>query len=164
MSVVGLWASTMVLIIYNEMHHQLPGCIVPTSTTAGIVIDCNKVLSSSYSSIFGVPLEVFAVGYFLVNLLLIYFIAFGAKKLFRASFKILFAWRFVGLCIVPYLVTVELFFVKAICIYCTIMHASIIIDFAIISYFLYYKNSLSPYLVEEYRENSDQSLAREIHD
>lgn len=147
MSVVGLWASAMVLIIYNTLHHQLPGCIVPTGSSSGIQFNCDKVLSSSYSTIFGIPLEAVAVGYFVVNLLLIYFVAFGTERIFRASFKTLFVWRFLGLCIVPYLITVELFIVRSICLYCTIMHLSIIIDFAIISYFLYYKNSLLPYLL-----------------
>lgn len=149
MSVVGLWASAMVLIIYNTLHQHLPGCFVSTGSSSGIQIDCDKVLSSSYSTIFGVPLEVIAVGYFIVNLLLIYFVAFGSDRLFHASFKTLFLWRFLGLCIVPYLITVELFIVKSICLYCTVMHVSIIVDFAIISYFLYYKNSLTPYLVDK---------------
>lgn len=148
MSVIGLWASAMVLIIYNALHHQLPGCVVSTDSSSGIQIDCNKVLSSSYSTIFGIPLEAIAVGYFIVNLLLIYFVAFGSERLFRASFKTLFVWRFLGLCIVPYLITIELFIVKSICLYCTVMHASIIVDFAIISYFLYYKKALTPYLVD----------------
>ena len=149
MSVVGLWASSMVLIIYNTLHRQLPGCVISTGSSSGIQINCDKVLSSSYSTIFGIPLEAIAVGYFFVNLLLIYLVAFGSKRLFNASFKTLFVWRFLGLCIVPYLITIELFVVKSICLYCTIMHTSIIIDFVIISYFLYYKNSLSPYLVEK---------------
>jgi hypothetical protein len=28
---------------------------------------------------------------------------------------------------------------KAICVYCTIMHACILVDFAIVTYFLFYK-------------------------
>jgi uncharacterized membrane protein len=51
----------------------------------------------------------------------------------------LFGWRFIGIVIVPYLVFVELFLVKAICIYCTVMHVAIIADFIIISYLLFYK-------------------------
>jgi uncharacterized membrane protein len=59
--------------------------------------------------------------------------------LFRTSLKALFGWRFLGIVIVPYLVFVELFLAKAICVYCTIMHVAIIADFLIISYLLFYK-------------------------
>lgn len=145
MSIIGLWASAMVLIIYNTLHQQLPGCTLP-STGSGIQINCNKVLGSSYSTIDGVPLEVFAVAYFIVNLVLIYLIGFGTEGMYKRAFKTLFVWRFLGICIVPYLIIVELFFVKAICLYCTTMHAAIIIDFGIISYFLYYKKSIRNYV------------------
>ncbi|MDG6924333.1 MAG: vitamin K epoxide reductase family protein, partial [Nitrososphaerota archaeon] len=145
MSVIGLWASTMVLVIYNTLHHSLPACTLPSSGSGGIVVNCDKVLGSSYSSIDGVPLEVFAVVYFIVNLALIYLIGFGTDSIYKAAFKTLFVWRFLGICIVPYLIVVELFLVKAICLYCTTMHAAIIIDFIIISYFLYYKKSLLSY-------------------
>ena len=107
MSVVGLWASTMVLIVYNTLHHQLPACTIPTPGS-GIEINCGKVLSSPYSMIFGVPLEVFAVAYFIVNLALIYLVGFGTEKIYRTAFKTLFVWRFLGICLVPYLVVVEL--------------------------------------------------------
>jgi uncharacterized membrane protein len=145
MSVVGLWASSMVLVVYNTLHHQLPACTLPTPGS-GIQINCGKVLSSPYSTIFGVPLEVFAVAYFIVNLALIYLVGFGTEKIYRAAFRTLFVWRFLGICLVPYLVVVELFLVKAICLYCTTMHIAIIIDFGIISYFLYYKKDLRGYI------------------
>ena len=137
MSVFGLWASSMVLIIYNTLKQSLPFC--PVQQGPGIVLNCDSVLSSRYSQVFGIPLELFAVAYFIMNLLLVYFIAFGSHRLFRASLNILFGWRFLGIAIVPYLVFVELFLIKAICVYCTIMHVAIIADFVIISYLLFYK-------------------------
>jgi uncharacterized membrane protein len=107
-----------------------------------IVINCGKILSSPYSTVFGIPLEVFAVAYFLANLGLIYLVGFGPDWIYKISFRTLFIWRFLGLAIVPYLVIVELFVVKAICLYCTTMHVSIMVDFAIISYFLFYKKDI----------------------
>ncbi|MFP3169365.1 MAG: VKOR family protein, partial [Thermoproteus sp.] len=38
--------------------------------------------------------------------------------------------------VLPYLLYVELAVLKALCLYCTIMHAFIIIDFILISVFL----------------------------
>jgi uncharacterized membrane protein len=140
MSVFGLWASSMVMIVYYTLKQSLPFC--PLQRGPGIALNCYAVLDSRYSMVFGIPLELFAVAYFILNLLLVYFIAFGGDRLFRTSLKILFGWRFLGLAIVPYLVFVELFLIKAICTYCTIMHVAIIADFVIISYLLYYKSSL----------------------
>jgi uncharacterized membrane protein len=145
MSAVGLWASSMVLVIYSELHQQLPACTVPSGGSGGIEINCGKVLSSPYSTLFGIPLEVFAIGYFIVNLALIYLVAFGTESIYRIAFKALFIWRFFGICIVPYLVVVELFLVRAICLYCTVMHIAIVVDFAVISYLLFYKKDLRGY-------------------
>jgi uncharacterized membrane protein len=143
MSVFGLWASSEVLIVYYTLKQALPFC--PLQRGPGIAIDCYAVLSSRYSEVFGIPLEVLAVGYFIVNLLLVYFIAFGSDRLFKASLKTLFGWRFIGIIIVPYLVFVELVLIRAICVYCTIMHVAIVADFVIISYLLFYKRiSMTP--------------------
>ena len=137
MSVFGLWASSEVVVVYYTLKQDLPFC--PLSNAPGIAINCYAVLSSRYSEIFGIPLELLAVGYFIINLLLVYFIAFGSDALFKASLKTLFGWRFIGIVIVPYLVFVELVLVKAVCVYCTMMHIAIVADFIIISYLLFYK-------------------------
>ena len=141
MSAVGIWASGTVLVIYYTLNQQLPLC--PTGTYWGIRLDCGFVLSSSYSRVFGVPLELLALAYFLVNVGLVYVIAFGSERAARTTSNVLFAWRFLGVAMVPYLVFVEVFLLNAICVYCTIMHAAILIDFVVISYLLYFgKNSL----------------------
>jgi uncharacterized membrane protein len=147
MSIFGLWASSMVLVVYYTLHQTLPFC-TPHSYSGfrwPPVINCGAVLSSPYSSILGVPLEVLAVGYFLVALGLIYMVSFGPDRTFRASFRTLFIWRFVGLAMVPYLLVVELGILGAICIYCTMMHIAIVTDFGIISYLLFYKKSIGTY-------------------
>jgi uncharacterized membrane protein len=135
MSAFGLWASSMVLVVYYYLKQQLPGC----SSKPGGFFNCDAVLGSRYSQVFGIPLELFAVCYFIINLLLVFLIAFGSESVYRWSLTILFAWRFIGLIIVPYLVSIELFIINAICLYCTIMHIAIVLDFIIISYFLFYK-------------------------
>ena len=137
MSVFGLWASSEVLVVYYTLKQALPFC--PLQRGPGIAIDCYAVLSSRYSEVFGVPLELLAVGYFIINLLLVYIIAFGSDRLAKISLRTLFGWRFIGMIMVPYLVFVELFLVRAICIYCTTMHVAIVADFIIISYVLFYK-------------------------
>lgn len=141
MSAFGLWASGTVLVIFYTLNQQLPLC--PTETFLGIHFDCGAVLGSPYSSVFGVPLELLAMGYFLVNLGLVYFVAFGSDRLADTSLELLFGWRFIGIIIVPYLVFVELFIIRAICVYCTMMHAAIIADFIVVSYLLFFgKNAM----------------------
>jgi len=137
MSLFGLAAATEVLITYYFLGQSLPLC------TPGSFFDCAKVLGSSYSVVFGVPLEMGAVVYFVVNLALVYVIAFGRSSLFRRALSVLFVWRFLGLMIVPYLLVIELLVLHAVCIYCTMMHIAIVADFIIISYLLYFgKNTL----------------------
>lgn len=145
MSVVGLLASSIVLYLFYVLNTSPPGCL-QNWTLFGIQINCDEVLRSSYNSIFGLNLDVLAVTYFVVNLALIFIVSFGSDKLYERAFKILFAWRFVGLAIVPYLMTVEFIILKAICIYCTIMHFSILIDFGIITYFIFYKKNLRTFI------------------
>ncbi len=149
MSLFGLAAASEVLITYYVLQMSLPGC------TPGGLFDCARVLSSTYSEIYGVPLELFAVAYFIVNLGLVYVISFGSDAIFRRALNILFIWRFLGLMLVPYLVVVEVFFIHAICIYCTMMHVAIVSDFIIISYLLFFgKQAL-------WRKEEERELAAE---
>jgi len=145
MSAVGLTSSSIVLYLYYYLHQQLPACTSGYSFW-GIHIDCNDVLGSHYNNFYGFNLDILAVSYFIINLALIFMVAFGSDKLYDRAFKVLFGWRFVGLAIVPYLMTVEFIILKTICIYCTIMHISILIDFFIITYFVFYKKNIRSFL------------------
>jgi len=143
MSLVGIVASSFVFYIYDTLHQQLPAC-VSSYKIFGIAINCNLVLGSKYNTVLGVNLDILAIGYFFVNLGLVFAIAFGSTSLFGKAFKVLFVCRFLGLIIVPYLMTIEFAILKTICIYCTIMHGCILIDFAIVTYFLFYKDITHP--------------------
>jgi len=136
MSAIGLWASGTVLVIFYTLHESLPIC--PTGTYYGIHLDCGEVLSSPYSQVFGVPLELLALFYFAMNLGMVYLIAFGSDRVSNLTLQALFGWRFIGVAIVPYLVFVEFFLLHAVCVYCTIMHVAILLDFAVVSYFLFF--------------------------
>ncbi|MDE1853770.1 MAG: vitamin K epoxide reductase family protein [Thaumarchaeota archaeon] len=136
MSAIGLWASGTVLVIFYTLNQQLPYC--PTGTFFGFNFDCGAVLSSSYSKILGIPLELLAMFYFIVNLGMVSLIAFGSERVSRTTLEVMFGWRFIGLIIVPYLVFVEFFIIHAICVYCTIMHVAILADFVVISYLLFF--------------------------
>jgi uncharacterized membrane protein len=145
MSAVGLAASSMVLYFYYLLNQAPPYCTT-LETFFGIKINCNDVLRSPYNNVFGLNLDALAVAYFVVNIALIFMVSFGSESLYGRAFKVLFAWRFVGLAMVPYLMTVEFVILKTICVYCTAMHVAILVDFAIISYFVFYKKNLREFV------------------
>ena len=136
MSAFGLWASGTVLVIFYTLNQQLPLC--PTGTFLGLRFDCGAVLSSPYSRVFGVPLELLAMVYFMVNLGMVYLVAFGSARVSDFMLEALFGWRFIGVIIVPYLLFVELYVIRAICVYCTMMHVAIVLDFVVVSYLLFF--------------------------
>jgi len=135
MSIIGLAASLEVIITFYTLNQLPPLC--GGGSLFGIRLDCGAVLGSPYSDIYGVPLEFFALAYFIVNLTLVYLIAFGSDRISHGSLRALFGWRFIGIVLVPYLVFIEVVLIKAICIYCTIMHVAIVADFIIITYLLF---------------------------
>jgi uncharacterized membrane protein len=143
MSLFGLGAALEVFFTYYLLGQSLPWC------QPGGFLDCARVLGSTYSQIFGIPLELFAAAYFIINLGLVYLIAFGSDRVFQRAINAIFIWRFLGLMIVPYLVFIELFILHALCIYCTMMHVAIVADFIIISYLLFYKGGIGAHLGSE---------------
>ena len=146
MSLLGLTASGMVFYMYDTLHQQLPVCTA-TQPIFGVRVDCNAVLSSSYNSIYGINLDLLAGAYFVVSLALVCFVVFGSEWLYAKAFTTLFAWRFLGLIIVPYLMFVEFGILRTICVYCTVMHVAILVDFGIITYFIFYKKDIRTFLL-----------------
>jgi uncharacterized membrane protein len=143
MSVIGAAASGFVFYLYELLHKPLPVC---TSSQPLVIfgiaihIDCNVVLSSPYNNAFGINLDLLAIVYFAVSIGLVCVYAFSNIGVAERALKLLFGWRFVGLLIVPYLMTVEFVILKTICVYCTIMHVAILADFAIVTYFLFWQD------------------------
>ncbi len=76
-----------------------------------------------------------AAAWFIINAALVtwYSVSSRASSILKA---IMGGWRFIGIAIVPYLIYIELAVVRAICVYCTIMHAAIIIDFILVTVLL----------------------------
>ena len=142
MSLIGLASSLTVIYEFSVLGQLPPLCTFQGNPTfLGAHVNCAIVLSSTYSTFHGISLEAMAAVWFIINLALITTMIFASRGVSRKLFNLLFAWRFLGLAIVPYLVYLEFFVVHAICTYCTIMHAAIIIDFAIITYLVFSENS-----------------------
>ncbi|AEA13578.1 Vitamin K epoxide reductase [Thermoproteus uzoniensis 768-20] len=132
-SVGGLISSALVLYMWYILGRMPPGCYLPQAILPGVTVDCVAVLSSPYAHIGPVPLDGLAAVWFVLNIGLVvaYFRTFKNGVLTS-----LFYWRLVGIAVLPYLLYIELVVLKALCLYCTIMHIFIIIDFILISIFL----------------------------
>lgn len=130
----GFISSLLVLYMWYVLGRLPPGCYLPQAVLPGVTIDCLRVLTSPYSHVGPVPLDALASVWFMANIGLVvaYFYLLPADSVVRA----LYYWRIVGLAILPYLLFVELAVLKALCLYCTIMHIFIIIDFIIITLFI----------------------------
>ncbi len=142
MSLIGLASSITVLYEVGVLGKMPPLCTIHGNPVfLGSVVNCAAVLYSSYSTFYGISLEALAAVWFIINLVLITLVIFSDRGISKKIFYVLFGWRFLGIAIVPYLVYLEFFVLHAICIYCTIMHIAIIIDFGIITYLVFSEKS-----------------------
>ncbi|MCG2894716.1 MAG: vitamin K epoxide reductase family protein [Vulcanisaeta sp.] len=135
-SATGLFASSVVIYTYYYLHELPPLCTSFKSPFPGVTIDCERVLSSKYSDIGGVPLDLLAAIWFVINIAFVITYDIGPGRVARFAINALFYWRFLGIVVVPYLIYVETYLLHALCIYCTIMHVMIIIDFTVITLYL----------------------------
>ena len=140
MSLIGLASSIVVIIELYIVHSLPPYCTIP-ATFGGSVLNCAKVLLSPYANVGPVSLDFLAAAWFIINIIFVISIALSSKRTAKKVLDVMFIWRFFGIIVVGYLLFLEFVVLHAICIYCTAMHICIIIDFAIVSYILFSKNS-----------------------
>ncbi|MGC8478437.1 MAG: vitamin K epoxide reductase family protein [Candidatus Micrarchaeia archaeon] len=142
MSIIGLASSLIVIYELNVLGTLPPLCTLPNGPSIfGARLNCAKVLLSSYSDIDGISLDLLAAIWFIMNLGLVIALVSVRRSIAKMIFRILFVWRFIGLAIVPYLIYLEFIVLHSICIYCTIMHGAIIIDFIIITFLVFSEKS-----------------------
>jgi uncharacterized membrane protein len=95
-------------------------------------INCEKVTSSKYSHVAGIPVAVLGLAYFVAGLPLFTPQAWrspsGALRLARLG------WVGAGLLMVFYLVWAEFFGVSAICLWCTSVHAITFLLFCLVAF------------------------------
>lgn len=111
-------------LTYEHYQKIIPPCVVSHFLPA-IILDCGKVLRSSYSVVFGVPLTTFGiVQYSLILIAIILFMIY--KKKIYVYWLIL--QSMVGAIFSLYFMYVQIVILKSICAYCT---ASALISFTI---------------------------------
>ena len=95
-------------------------------------INCQRVTTSQYSHVAGIPVAVLGVVYFVVALVLL------TPRAWRSSSPAVrwgrIGWVGVGTVMVLYLVWAEFFGVNAICLWCTSVHVISFLLFVLVSY------------------------------
>jgi uncharacterized membrane protein len=117
LGLIGVSASTYLLS--QTLDPSIP-LVCPTNG----FVDCAKVTSSIYSHLFGVPVALLGVLWFLGVL--------GATFSKTLS-ELLFPLWVIGLIFVGYLVFTELFLIHSICEYCTVVHiATVLLGYPVV--------------------------------
>jgi uncharacterized membrane protein len=125
---LGLAGVGLALSVYLTVDHFTTRPVLACPATA--TVNCEKVTTSSYASVLGIPVAIYG---------LVFFVAMVALTL-------PFAWRDprlrpvrlgaagVGVASVVYLVGVELFGVDALCLWCTAVHVVTFALFAVLAF------------------------------
>jgi uncharacterized membrane protein len=95
-------------------------------------INCEKVTTSQYSHVLGIPVAVLGLAYFVVGLPLM------TPQAWRSPSPMIrlarFGWVGAGLAMVLYLVWAEFFGVSAICLWCTSVHVITFLLFCLVAF------------------------------
>ncbi len=146
LAVVG----AIISLYLTSVHYQN----VPLVCSTQGFVDCERVLSSSYSVVPGTSIPVSVPG-------LLWFIVAGALAFViwriapqRRDVLIgLFAWSLLGMLSVLYLVYVELVRLHTLCAWCTALHVIILLTF-LVSIFQLYQGTAED--EEAYEEDDEQ--------
>jgi uncharacterized membrane protein len=114
LAVAGLGVSTY-LTIAHFTESTLAGC----AETAGLV-NCTKVTTSAQSYVFGIPVAVLGMAFFVFAVAIMSPWAWQAKR--RGIHLLRIASLVAGIGFVVYLLYAELFIIGNICLYCTSVH------------------------------------------
>ena len=113
LSVAGIGVST-----YLTITHYTAKIVLACPDTG--VINCAKVTTSSYSVIFGVPLALLGLLFFIGMFVVQTPWAWRNRTNFARRGRLAFSVS--GIVMILYLIYVELFKLNAICLYCTSVH------------------------------------------
>jgi uncharacterized membrane protein len=114
LALIGLGVSIYLTIAHFTESH-LAGC-----SGTGLV-DCTKVTTSAQSYVFGIPVAVLGLAFFVFAVAIMSPWAWQARR--REIHLVRIASVVVGIGFVLYLLYAELFIIGSICLYCTSVHA-----------------------------------------
>jgi uncharacterized membrane protein len=119
-----------IAIYLTSVHYEH----VPLVCSESGLINCTRVLSSSYSVVPGtsLPVTIPGLGWCVVSAALAIVGLFAATGLWQRRIRAAqFAWALAGLLVVLYLVYVEIVRLHTICAWCTALHVLILLIFLI---------------------------------
>jgi uncharacterized membrane protein len=124
LSLVGLGVAIYLTITHFDTHITL------SCPAGGGLINCTKVTSSKQSYLFGIPVAVLGLAFFLPM------IALSLPRAWRSADRRIHLARLAlsvtGVAMILYLIIAELFIIKSICLWCTSVHVITFILFVII--------------------------------
>lgn len=106
--------------------------VIPPCTIGG----CEVVLTSQFSTIFGIPLAIFGSGFYLSVIILCILILTNYKKMFLKAYYLLAVWGFI---FSLFLLSLQAFVIKSFCQYCLLSVATSS-GIAILAYLNFRKN------------------------
>lgn len=113
---------------YLTYEHFTAGSTLACPDTG--VVNCLKVTSSEYSEVFGIPVALLGLGFFVAMTVLC------LPQVWRSASpwpgRVRLAAVVVGVLFVFYLVWAELFQIDAICLWCTVVHALTLVLFGLV--------------------------------
>ena len=113
----------IIVASYLTVVHFLPSALVCPSV--GQVVNCEAVVTSSLSSVFGLPLAVLGLTWFVASLLML---AFGYNRILKN------VWMIIGLGGVIYSISAQTIIGK-ICIYCAALDVLIVLSVGMFVWF-----------------------------
>jgi len=111
---------------YLTAAHYTANALLACPTTS--TLNCEKVTTSPQSSVFGIPVAVLGLAFFVPML------ALSLPRAWRSAHPLVAPARLVlavvGMGFVAYLIDAELFAIRAICLWCTGVHVLTFVIFA----------------------------------
>ncbi len=124
-SIIGI-----IIFIYLEYTVLISKSLPYFCSVNNTLIDCEKVLNSPYSKLFGIPLGIYTIAYFMIDLFLVLLLY---KKMLKIIYNIFY--RLIGIIFVIFSLYTMFFLINSICIYCLIADGILIINLGIILYY-----------------------------
>jgi uncharacterized membrane protein len=117
--------------IYLTIAHFTESALLGCSESG--IVNCTKVTTSPQSYVFGIPVAVLGLAFYLAAVGLMSPWAWRAARYRREIYLIRIASLVVGMGFVLYLVYAELFIIGSICLYCTSVHALTFLLFVLVA-------------------------------
>jgi uncharacterized membrane protein len=124
LSILGLGVS-----IYLTLTH-FSSAVTLSCPAGGGAINCEKVTTSPQSYVFGIPVAVLGLAYFIPMLVLCLPVAWRSFNRWIHLARLVLSVAGVGM--ILYLISAELFTIKAICLWCTSVHVITFLLFVLI--------------------------------